>query len=815
MQRGEHVGRYLLEAPLGRGGMGEVWRATDTKLNRPVAIKLLLHHEPDDVARFKREAEVAGNLKHPGIAAIHEFGEAVTGPFLAMQLVDGVTLDRAHLGVFDVARAMRDAALAVDHAHAQGVVHRDLKPHNIMISFASLTPTTKTGAGERPAAWQVTVMDFGLAKRVAGPSSLSVSGMAMGTPAYMSPEQASGRTDIDARADLYALGATMYSLVTGRPPFNSSDVALLLADVIETEPVAPRRLNPAIPPDLQTIILKCLEKNRERRYATSAALADDLTCFLEGDPIQARPASMAYVAWKRLKKRPITAGIVTALSALLVAAVAFAVNRYVVALRSERAATQSMHKAEESAEKLRREMELQMLRVRAGNALRPATETLWLWEMNHVKAPPVDEAAARAAIDESLKILPGYGPALVERGRYLLLMGEFEAAMASLAEAMGDPAAKADALYQRARMALFRYVFLMPAPRIVLAPNRLRLDLSMRKSPPPEDAQLRDSAIRDLEAYIALVPSGESDPRVQWAQQLLEYARADTMESFRAVAERMRTPVESLRVARWEALLYLGSAWFDGERFDKAAEAFREAIRLTGPGPYLWNMLGASLWAASKQPLANVDLKEALYAFDRAVGFTGEDPLLHYNRALVLRDMERREEAMESADRAVALRSSADFLGLRALLRYEARDAEGAKKDYDKAIELSPTEPLLRANRAVVRRALKDDDGAMEDLNAALKIDPDCASALINRSGLKKKLGDLEGAVGDASKAIQIDPTHPGAWLNRGNAKVAQKDYRGAVSDWTKFIELAPDHAFVATVKRDIADVRKLLEDEK
>ncbi|HLF92383.1 MAG TPA: serine/threonine-protein kinase, partial [Planctomycetota bacterium] len=300
-----HVGRYVKVSRLGAGGMGEVWRAWDRDLRRWVALKFLHYDDPAQLARFRREAQTAASLNHPNIASVYEVGEANGKPFLAMQLVQGTTLatlprDDARRGV----ALVRDAALAVHHAHEQGVIHRDLKPHNLMVE------------GTR-----VFVMDFGLAKPAAVDSSLSIAGSVLGTPAYMPPEQARGdAARVGPRSDVYALGATLYDLLTGGPPFQDTEVYALLKRVVEEEPVPLRRRNGRLDRELETIVMKCLEKEPDARYAGARELAEDLTRWLAGEAIQAHPPSWAYRARKLLARRR-----AVVLTAAAVAVAAFAI----------------------------------------------------------------------------------------------------------------------------------------------------------------------------------------------------------------------------------------------------------------------------------------------------------------------------------------------------------------------------------------------------------------------------------------------------------------------------------------------------------
>ena len=286
---GERFGKFIRQRKLGSGGMGEVWLGWDVELARPVALKFLKGTDEEELARFRREAQTAARLTHPNIAAIYEVGEEAGRPWIAMQYVDGQTLrtlardDRRR-----VVQVVRDAARAVEYANRAGVVHRDLKPENLMVT---------DGADPR-----VFVMDFGLARPAEGASDLSVSGQILGTPNYMPPEQARGER-VDARADVYSLGATLYELLTDRKPFTGPNVYATLKKVIDDEPEAPRRIDRTIDGDLETIVLKCMEKERERRYGGAGELADDLERWLNGEAIAARPASALYRARKYLRRK--------------------------------------------------------------------------------------------------------------------------------------------------------------------------------------------------------------------------------------------------------------------------------------------------------------------------------------------------------------------------------------------------------------------------------------------------------------------------------------------------------------------------------
>lgn len=297
-----YFGDYELVAEIARGGMGVVYKARQVRLNRPVALKMILAGQlasSTDVQRFYAEAQTAANLQHPNIVAIHEVGEHKGQHYFSMDFVEGkslAALTREHpLTPTRAAAIVKTVAEAIHFAHQKGVLHRDLKPANVLID----------------AAGQPRVTDFGLAKRIDGASNLTATGAVLGTPSYMPPEQASAdRGAVGPATDVYSLGAVLYELVTGRPPFQGPTPMDILLQVLSDDPVSPRQLQPKLPRNLETICLKCLQKESQKRYATALDLAEDLRRFLAGEPILARPAGNLERAVKWVKRRPALAALV-------------------------------------------------------------------------------------------------------------------------------------------------------------------------------------------------------------------------------------------------------------------------------------------------------------------------------------------------------------------------------------------------------------------------------------------------------------------------------------------------------------------------
>ncbi|HVR76682.1 MAG TPA: serine/threonine-protein kinase [Planctomycetota bacterium] len=334
------LGRYRLLEVVGRGAFGIVYRALDTELDRIVAVKVPRRSDWEDseeeTRRLFREARSTARLKHPGIVAVHDFGLEAGTPFIVCELIEGGTLSdrlkKGRLPLREAARLIVSVARALAHAHEQGVIHRDIKPGNILLDQAGFPH----------------LGDFGLARRQEGEITVTLEGQILGTPAYMSPEQAAGSVDVDARSDIYSLGTVLYELITGQLPF-SGGRSQVIFQVLHEEPRPPRSVQPLIPRDLETICLGAVEKDPRRRLSSAGELADELERYLAGRPIRSRPTGRWGKLTRWAARSPVTASLTGLVAVLLLA---LGVGSTIAAFSMRRANQATQRALEESESRL-------------------------------------------------------------------------------------------------------------------------------------------------------------------------------------------------------------------------------------------------------------------------------------------------------------------------------------------------------------------------------------------------------------------------------------------------------------------------------
>jgi len=403
--RVRYFGDYEILNEIARGGMGVVYRARQLSLDRIVAVKMILTGQlagEEEVRRFRREAEAAAQLDHAGIVPVYEVGSCEGQPYFSMGFVEGYSLADTRVGVprppREAAEWVRQAAEAIQHAHEAGVIHRDLKPGNMLLE-------TRTGG--------IRVTDFGLARQVRTQSELTRSGQILGTPGYMAPEQVRAEAErVAPEVDIHALGAVLYFLLAGRPPYQADNAVDTLLQTIREEPVSPRRLNAKVPRDLDTICLKCLCKEPSRRYRSAAEVAADLQRFLDGHPIQARPVSRAERAWRWSRRNPLAASlslltIVSVLALAMISSIAYVRTARALAESDQRLYSNQLTLASRELDARHRNQALWLLRqtreVHRG----------WEWRYLMRRCFP-EQAVIREEPANARLIWPGGGRRLLE-----------------------------------------------------------------------------------------------------------------------------------------------------------------------------------------------------------------------------------------------------------------------------------------------------------------------------------------------------------------------------------------------------------------
>ncbi|KAF0244245.1 MAG: protein kinase family [Planctomycetota bacterium] len=738
---GQPFGRYLIRRELGRGGMGIVYEAWDPVLGRSVALKMLSGAGRDldatAVERLFREARAAGKLRHPAIVAIHDVGQAEGRHYFTMDLVDGAGLD-VRLGLPDAAgkfplrrrvEILAEVAEALGFAHAQGIVHRDVKPSNIAIDRAG----------------RVMLLDFGLARdSTLAVEGLTASGALLGTPHYMAPEQASrsaGRAG--PPADIFSLGVVLYRCLTGELPFPGDEVQALLATVSD-DPVPPAKKNPRVHRDLDTICLKCLEKDPKQRYPHGAALALDLRRYLAGEPIEARPAGWAARLWRRFTRR----------------------------LAAPPPASEQVLRAEEeksrAIEMVRAQADAMKLLEQARPALDRAQQYLYDRNASYEElAKRVD--AAQAILEPALAKAPD-----LALGHYLLGKAWSLKGLDDRAEACWRESIRLDASFGAAHFHL--------GSLLVERAYTWPLQYLPADRPAHAGEALRWAAEAEAAFQKALtLGSGFDDaPLKLLASAMVAFTKGDKEASARMCRSGIADFAGAAGVEDFHWLLGVCATG------DEKNRALDRAIEIR-PKHVLARFIRAN------QRWEKKDIAGAREDFDETVHIRPHFSAARNNRGYFLITLGEFAAALQDLDEAVRLNpNDAVALNNRGLARSQLGDKAGAIADHTESLRVNPRYAVAITNRGNVKRDLGDLEGAVADHTLALNVDAACAAAYTNRGLTRADLGDFRGAISDYEASIGLNPLAPNAWNNRGIARGVLGDHQGAIADITEAIRLQP-----------------------
>jgi eukaryotic-like serine/threonine-protein kinase len=841
---------YRILRELGRGGMGVVYEAHQIRLKRAVALKMILagaYASPKELARFRVEAEAVARLQHPHIVQIYEVGECNGFPYFSLELIEGESLEKKIAGrpqpPRESAQLVETLAHAVHHAHQHNVIHRDLKPANVLLAQVQSLKSKVQGQTEGPwtldlGLWTPKITDFGLAKLLDMDNSATPTQALIGTPNYMAPEQAGGKSrEIGPPADVYALGGILYELLTGRPPFHGDSAMDTIWRVRNQTPTPPSRLGSGVPRDLETICLKCLDKEPGRRYASASDLADDLRRFLEGRPIQARPAKPWQRLWKWARRRPAAATLIAASASVLIFAIAlFPMYRQMAHQAALRSIEEKLHEFEQKSndalfcamispiqgtlfsdedlttnaatteQSARHALGLasslldtdtsaprnQVTEIQA-TEMRSMRYALLLLLADAVAQQSHSDGNDSSSYREALRILDSareLGFATIayhlRRSRYLVKLNQQEAADKEDAQAKAlrpqnalDYFLIGDERYRRgeltAAMAAFNEV-LARQPSHFWAQFYLGV------------CQLREEHWDTAKAHLnaCLV----QQPRFVWVYVLRAFANEKLKALEPAEADvRKALNLDPNDDARYTLLVQRGNLFFGRHHLESAAADYRSAMALK-PRQYTAPLNLARVY------LARARFNEAAEQMKRAMALNPAPLALfgfQIERSRAFYKAKRFDDALAASEEALKIFPEAPLpLELRGYTLLELERYAEAVRAFDQRLKNGGAgHDLLRARgRALMRLGRYPE--AVEDFTRALGGGSN-TDIYLERGWANLFSDAWKPAVRDFEKAIRRDPENRDAYIGRGLATAMLGQYPDAVADAERALARTPD----------------------